>query len=473
MCVVLIRALLIAAIARESTYAQDATDRAIVPAPILEAAQERVNADWYPSLVIAFVEGGKSEVATFGKLDNGKTPDSRTVYEIGSITKTFTAALLAQAILSGRVKLDDPVTQLLPGWRVPSRSGKSISLENLATQSSGLPYMPANLVPVDHANPFAGYDATKLQAFLTGYELTRDPGEAYEYSNLGFGLLGFSLSQPQSYKSVIEKQILQPLNMRMTGLGLNGVRKAHLAPGHDRHNQPTENWSFDALAGCGAIDSTGADMLRYLQANMGIGKTALSSAFHLAQQARRDMDKTDRIGFAWMTRKATPQDVIWHNGTTFGYASFIGFTADRQRGIVILTNVSETVDDLGFAALSDSSLRAYKTVPLDQATLISYVGLYKESNGGLIRVILRKAQLYAQALGEEPLPLFPQAPGEFFTRINGFHLIFRRESNGEIGSLILRQTTDRIASKLHGDKAASALARFHIDSPANAAFTSQ
>jgi CubicO group peptidase (beta-lactamase class C family) len=431
-----------------------------LPERIVQAAQERVNARWYPTLVIAFVDGDKSEVASFGKLDDGTAPTALTVYEIGSITKTFTAALLAEAIHSGRVKPDTAVATLLPGFQVPARNGKQITLANLATQSSGLPYMPDNLVPADRENPFAGYDAAKLKAFLAGYELKRDPGEAYEYSNLGFGLLGFALAQPQSYGAVVRAKIFQPLGMTMSGVGLNDVMRAHLAIGHNRRNQEAENWKFDVLAGCGGIDSTAEDMLRFLKANMAAGKTTLSPAFRLAQQPRREVDKMERIGLAWMSRTAQPEDVIWHNGTTFGYASFMGFTADGKRGIVILTNISESVDDLGFAALSDAPLRSYKTVPLDGATLNSYVGVYKVSESGLIKVLLKNGQLYAQALGEDPIPIFPQSADEFFTRIDGFHLIFRRKVDGGIASLILRQNGDRVASKLSGEEAASALSKF-------------
>jgi serine-type D-Ala-D-Ala carboxypeptidase/endopeptidase len=432
----------------------------ILPPRIIAAAQERVNAKWYPTVVVAFVDGEKSEIATFGKLDDSTVPDNRTVYEIGSITKTFTATLLAEAIQSSKVKLDTPVAALLSGFTVPERNGKQITLASLATQSSGLPYMPDNLAAADPGNPFAGFDEAKLKAFLAGYKLKRDPDEVYEYSNLGFGLLGFALSQPKSYGAAVQAKIFRPLGMTMSAVGLDGAMKAHLATGHNRRNQEVQNWKFDVLAGCGAIDSTAEDMLRYLKANMSADNTTLSAAFRLAQQPRRDMDKVNRIGLAWMTREAQPQDVVWHNGTTFGYASFIGFTADRKRGIVILTNVAESVDDLGFAALSDVSLRSYKTVPLEEATLKNYFGAYKISSGGLVKIFAKGGQLYAQALGEDPIPLFPQSPDEFFTRIDGFHLIFNRQADGSISDLILRQNGDRVAAKLSGEEARSALSKF-------------
>jgi D-alanyl-D-alanine-carboxypeptidase/D-alanyl-D-alanine-endopeptidase len=432
----------------------------ILPQRLIAAVQERVDGKWYPTVVIAFVDGEKSELATFGKLDDGTAPNTQTVYEIGSITKTFTATLLAEAIQSGRVKLDTPVATLLPGFTVPAHNGKLITLESLATQSSGLPYMPDNLAAPDPANPYADYDAAKLKTFLAAYELKRDPDGTYEYSNLGFGLLGLALSQPEPYGAVVIAKIFRPLRMTMSGVGLEGSMKEHLAIGHNRRNQDVKNWKFDVLAGCGAIDSTVEDMLRYLKANMTADNTAVSAAFRLAQQPRRDVDKVDRIGLGWMTHSARPQNVIWHNGTTFGYASFIGFTEDRKRGIVIVTNVAESVDDLGFAALSDASFRSYKTVPLDEATLKSYVGVYKISEGALVKIFAKGGQVYAQALGEDPIPLFPQSSEEFFTRIDGFHVIFRRQIDGSIGGLILRQTEDRIASKLSGEEAASALSRF-------------
>lgn len=161
-----------------------------LPERVETAAQERIAADSYQTLVFGVVDGDKTEIVTFGKLDNGNAPDGDTVFEIGSITKTFTATLLAQAVLAGRVTLDTSVSQLLPDFKIPLRGGMEITLGELGTQHSALPRMPTNILPKDPANPYADYDAAKLKAFLADYQLLRDPGAAYEYSNLGFGLLG-------------------------------------------------------------------------------------------------------------------------------------------------------------------------------------------------------------------------------------------------------------------------------------------
>src|ERR1700759_2511498 len=150
---------------------------ALLPERIAKAAHERVAANEYPALAIGYVDGDASEVDVFGTAGSGVTLDADTVFEIGSITKTFTATVLAQDLRSGAVTLDTPVATLLPDFKIPSRNGKQISLLDLATQFSGLPRLPTNLTPADPADPYADYGSEKLKAFLTGYDLPRDPGE--------------------------------------------------------------------------------------------------------------------------------------------------------------------------------------------------------------------------------------------------------------------------------------------------------
>jgi CubicO group peptidase (beta-lactamase class C family) len=325
-------------------------DAALLPERVEKAAQEHIAAGTYRTLVFGVLDGDRSEIAAFGKRNDGTAPDGDTVYEIGSITKTFTATLLARAVIAGRVTLDTPLAELLPDFKIPSRGGKAITLGALATQRSGLPRLPSNLQPKDPADPYADYDAARLKAFLAGYELPRDPGASYEYSNLGFGLLGYALGEMDhsTYGVLATEAIFKPLGMTMTGTALTEAMRAHLAPGHNDTGNVAKNWDFDALAGAGAIRSTASDMLRYLKANMGIATSPLSDAMKLAQQPRSDVTRGARIGLAWMT---TAKAIVWHNGGTYGYRSFAGFTADGRRGVVVLTDMDAQTDDLGFAAL--------------------------------------------------------------------------------------------------------------------------
>jgi D-alanyl-D-alanine-carboxypeptidase/D-alanyl-D-alanine-endopeptidase len=188
-------------------------DSELLPQHVRKAAEDRIGASIYQTLVIGLVIGKRSETYAFGKLDDGRPPDGDTVYEIASLTKTFTATLLAEAVLSGRLGLDTPVGSLLRDFKIPERGAKRISLEDTATHFSGLPRIPSNLKPKDRANPFADYDVDRFKAFLADYELPRDPGESYEYSNLNTGLLGLALarSAETTYDSLLAEQILRPL----------------------------------------------------------------------------------------------------------------------------------------------------------------------------------------------------------------------------------------------------------------------
>jgi D-alanyl-D-alanine-carboxypeptidase/D-alanyl-D-alanine-endopeptidase len=424
-------------------------DSALLPERVAKTAQERIDAGTYQTLVFGVVADGKSQIVAFGKLGEGKSPDGDTVYEIGSITKTFTATLLADAVLSGRFTLDTPIGDLLPDFKVPERKGKKITLGEIGMHYSGLPRLPSNLLPKDAANPYVDYDIDKLKAFLTDYELPRDPGAAYEYSNLGFGLLGYALAESAhtSYQALVDTQIFRPLGMKMSGITFTDEMWAHLAPGHDQAGDAAENWDLGVLEGTGAIRSTANDMLRYLKANMGLDQTPLADAMKYAREPRKDFETNMRVGLAWMT---TGQGVIWHSGWTGGYHSFIGFTADGKSGVVILTNTMNDVDDLGFATLLENAPLApvYKAITLAGPSLDDYAGTYKLADNFLLKIWRTGDQFYAQATGQDAFKIFPSAPNEFFARVTGISMSFTRDAQGSINGLVLHQNGDHTAPKL-------------------------
>ena len=431
------------------TIASTQAEAGILPERVANAARESVADGMYQTLVFGVVDGDRSEIVSFGKLDNGKAPTGDTVYEIGSITKTFTATLLAQDVLSGRVTLDTPVSKLLPDFTIPSRDGKQITLGEIGTQHSGLPRMPSNFFPKDPANPYADYDSAKMKAFLAGYQLPRDPGASYEYSNLAFGLLGYALARSNhlSYGELVKQRILDPLGMSMSGTSFTQAMRAHLASGHDENGKPAGNWDFEALAGAGAIRSTADDMLRYLKANMGVKRTSLDPAMKFAQQPRLAIDNGMRIGLAWIT---TDKGIVWHNGGTGGYRSFIGFTTDWRHGVVILTNTAVGVDELGFAVLDPEAKLTppKKAITLPAASLDAYVGTYKLADNFVLKVFRSGDDLITQATGQGPVPIFASAPDEFFVKSAPISLTFHRNANGQVDGLTLHQNGDHFAPKL-------------------------
>jgi CubicO group peptidase (beta-lactamase class C family) len=277
--------------------------------------------------------------------------DGRTLFEIGSITKVFTGILLADMAARGEVRLEDPVERLLPaGISVPSRHGRQIRLVDLATHTSGLPRMPDNFFPADPANPYADYSPERLYAFLRGHALTRDIGARAEYSNVGVGLLGHALSlrAGKTYEALVTERILQPLGMSGTRIVLRPEDRARLAPSHSPSGRPVPNWDLDALAGAGALRSSADDMLKFLAANVRPPANAVGRAIQAAQTPRARFGEATQVGLLWLTQTTGfGRTVVWHNGGTAGYRTFIGFDPQRGVGVVVLSNRSNSVDRLG------------------------------------------------------------------------------------------------------------------------------
>jgi serine-type D-Ala-D-Ala carboxypeptidase/endopeptidase len=425
-----------------------------LPPRVAQAIQDRVATGQNPTIVVAVVDGDQSHIYTFGKLDSGAAPTPETLYDIGSVTKTFTATLLAQAVTKGQLQLDQPLSSLLPGYTIPSKDGHVITLGNVAEQNSGLPRLPTNLQPADLTDPYVDYDAGKLKAFLATYTLPRDPGALYEYSNLAVGLLGYALGQHagSDYARLLKTVVLEPLGMKDTSVAIGKGDPAGMAGGHDDNGKPVPSWHLNVLAGAGGIRSTGEDMLRYLQANMGRNTSSLWPAMQLAHAPRSTTTKPDnRIGLIWMTQHTgNGPDVIWHNGMTGGYASFIGFTADGQHGVVILTNADIGVDDLGFAMFDPTwpIQPAHKHIMLPPEALDAYTGDYQLSPNMVLRIYRMGDQLITQATGQAPIPIFASAPNEFFVQVADIALSFQRDSNGKVTGLILHQHGDHPAPRI-------------------------
>jgi serine-type D-Ala-D-Ala carboxypeptidase/endopeptidase len=304
-------------------------------------------------IVAATIGPDGRHITAYGQVekDHPGVPDGDTIYEIGSISKVFTSLLLADMIERGEVTADTPVAKLLPATvRVPERGGKQITLLDLSMQVSGLPRLPSNLKPADFTNPYADYTPAKLYEFLSGYQLKRDIGEKYEYSNLGAGLLGHALALKagMSYEQLLRKRILDPLGMTSTSITLSAEQQKRLAPGYNAALKPVHNWDFDALAGAGGIRSTANDMLKFLAANLDLTGTPLKAAMHRMRSVRRDTGAADLdIMMAWHVWKKYGTEIVWHNGGTAGYRTFAGFVPAKKTGVVVLCNTFLEIDDLG------------------------------------------------------------------------------------------------------------------------------
>lgn len=335
---------------------------------IVSRIQPLIETGKHVGIVAVVVRGEQAAVFGFGErqLGEANTPDGDTVFEIGSVTKVFTALAFSRLVQEGKVPLECPVQELLPpGATVPEKDGRRITTLDLATQSSGLPRLPDNaksawsvLTLQALRNPYASYKPEDAYEFLQRHQLRRVPGSEYEYSNFGMGLLGLALSlrQQANYEAMVTSLVCQPLGLKDTRLTFprgTQIRRARAyfmlrAEGSTVTGFACDPWDFgDATAGAGALRSTGNDMLRFLAANLGLFETTLWSVLEDAQKPRRKADEGMSIGLGChLFDKMDPVEgpVIWHNGQTGGCHAFVGFAPARRIGVAMLGNTAADLD---------------------------------------------------------------------------------------------------------------------------------
>jgi len=441
------------AVGQQASQQATAIDpRAVSDSAIRAVIKDRVDSKRSVGIAVGILDpDGHTRVFSYGASGTSRPIDANSVFEIGSITKTFTATTLADMVVKGEVKLDDPVAKYLPSTaHVPSRNGREITLVDLATQSSGLPRMPSNFAPKDQSNPYADYTEQQAIDFVSGYALTRDPSEKYEYSNLGMGLLGIALEHREGlgYEALVRKHVIDPLKMSDTRVTFTPSMKERLALGHDDAGNVVSNWDIPGLAGAGALRSTVTDMLKYVAANVDPARSPLTAAIELAHQKRHGTDNPKlNLGLAWHIL-TTPfgNDITWHNGGTGGYRTFIGFDPARHTGVVVLSNSNIGVDDIGLhfidprLPLAPAPVKvAHTEITLSPDVLDRYVGEYELAPQFHIIVTRDGNALYGQPTGQDKVQLFPEKEDEFFLKVVDAQIVFTKDSSGKVTGMVLKQ----------------------------------
>lgn len=329
-----------------------------IPTEVKEYIQSRVENQINVGIVVGYINGDIVDYYSFGNtaIENGTPVNKESVFEIGSISKTFTATLLALKVNSGEMSLDDPISKYLPKTvNVPTRNGKEITLKHLATHTSALPRMPDNWSPANDKNPFQDYTYENLYSFISNYQLTRDIGVEKEYSNVGMGLLGhiLELQSGKTYEELVIENIAKPLQMDDTRLVLTQTMKNRLAKGHDGLSE-TENWDIITLGGAGGIRSTVSDMAKYIQAN--INANTIDSKLHNAmalahKSAFKSEEQRAEMALAWHIENGR---FLMHNGATGGYCAMSAIDKASKRGVVVLTNSNENVDAIAIKLMVPS-----------------------------------------------------------------------------------------------------------------------
>ena len=326
---------------------------------VLTILQQRIDKNAARGIAIVLLDpDGSVRFLSKGQSGNPARPqiDADTLFEIGSITKVFTSTVLAQRVAQGDLELDtrlDEVMGAKPAWANPGVG--AVTLRQLATHTSGLPRLPLDanflggMVRSLH-NPYANYSEADMWTYVRQLPLEVKLDRPVAYSNLGVGLLGQALASldKMSYSDMVTARILAPLGMTATGTGLSTDREQFMAQGHNASLLPVPLWDLPSMPGAGALRSSTRDMARFLQAHMQ-GTLAGASASHSAQVR---IDDTQSVALGWFIEQRHGEEIHWHNGGTGGFRAFAGFNLKSGKGVVVLSNVSQGVDDIGLHLLS-------------------------------------------------------------------------------------------------------------------------
>ena len=391
------------------------------------------------SITLGVIGPQGRRIVSYGAAGPGssKPADGDTIYEIGSITKVFTALLLADAVERHESALDTPVARYLPrDVTVPRRAGRLITLADLATHRSGLPRMPSNFAPSDQLNPYPDYSVERLYQFISSYQLERDVDSEFDYSNLGAGLLGHALARRAgtSYETLLRRRVLGPLKMSSTGITLSPTLKTRLAQPQSSAFQlvSTPAWEFtDAFAGAGALRSSAVDMLKFLSAAIGYSRTSLSGAMARMLAVRRDGTTAFKMGLGWRVEDVEGTQIVWTGGATYGSRSFAGYDPKARVGVVVLSNYNSGsgIDDIGRHVLNPRlpldggravkpRARIASTVPT--RLMDAYAGRYRFSDNDIWTVRRGGNRYFIKRPGAEEFEIFPEGDFEngsddFFT----------------------------------------------------------
>lgn len=370
-----------------------------------ELAQKYVKKPKNKGLVIGIVQKDDTFLKGYGKISrqDKRPPTGQTLFEIGAVTEVFTTTMAIHASMSGKFDFGEPVQLYLPEGiecptfhpfncveivlpalpGEPSSKGLKrivscspdpdaetvcVSFCDLASHTAGFAAAPRG---VYSWNPFLNIrqmtyeqpDQTQLDFYgnLASYELRTAPGVDYHYSNIGTALLGHILTDitKEPYDLTLKNTITGPLGMSDTRLQLTEEQEVRLAPGHNYRGKMVASSSFDRMAPAAGLKSSAKDMIRFVKANLQYDESTLSNAFAQAQQPMFDVvfpgvSGSVEGGYGWLISRLSPDSnlpVIWHNGGTRGYRAFVGFVKDTKTGVVILSNSSNSVDEIGLEIL--------------------------------------------------------------------------------------------------------------------------
>lgn len=404
-------------------------------------------------LVVGVIEPQGRRIISHGHLGRGRPLDGNTVFEIGSVTKVFTGLLFADMVNRNEVAFSDPAVKYLPdGVSMPARNGRSISLLDLATHTSALPFMP-ELSAATKSSSAADYSEADLYQFMTSYKLTRDIGSNWEYSNLGYWLLSEALASRAgiSYERLLRAHVITPLKLRNSDFVVTQQMKGNLSTGHDASLKPAPKMSmvpiYSLMPAAGGLFSTVNDLLNLLSVAMQYERSAIGAAVALSVDTRRPrLGPNEEQALGWNVVGKDGDQLIFMDGGTFGYSSCVAWDPVKRVGVAVLSNYAGSVTDIARHLLRpDFPLEHPKAIKhieikLDSAILDVYVGRYEAAGEGVFTVVREGDALMMEAPDNWGLPrlrIRPESATDFFASELPLRVKFQKDHLGRVSGILV------------------------------------
>ncbi|EKF55228.1 beta-lactamase [Galbibacter marinus] len=419
-----------------------------IPELLKKEVQYRVKNHINPSIAVGLTDSTGTHFYVHGWRDLEKQvkADQHTLYEIGSITKSFTGLLLAKYVVEDSLSLSQKVNEFLPdSIDLTDKKGNPVTLKSLATHSSGLPRLPSNLDLSNQLNPYADYDQSKMYSFLS-HHIPRSVGENFVYSNLGFGLLGDVLSTYKQigFRTLVRDQILKPLQLSDTYFDVSSAEKHQLAKGYIG-TQNVPHWNFKVMDAAGGLKTTITDLQRF-------GKQFLetSSPFAKSNKVATKSYFTDKDGNHYGLGWFIDQDgIVFHGGGTGGFRTFIAIDLNSNRVISVMTNSgSSSIEDLAKYLINPKAYPLQidkEEVAISKEQLQPYQGEYINDGLGLnYSIVLKDDHLYAKLNQQPEFPIFYQGGESFIYKVVKAEVVFEKDENNTVVGLLLNQNGQEI-----------------------------
>lgn len=414
-----------------------------IPEKIQKEIKARVDAGYNPSIAIALSDSAGDHYYVYGmqNLERNEKATVNTLYEIGSITKTFTGLLLARLTTKGMVALEDPIGKHLPDSLLPADSpAASITLKELATHRSSLPRLAPNMPEVREDDPYRNYDRKAMFTYLRTFK-PNDKEKKFSYSNYGMALLGevLAISQKTTYSALLEKEVLQPLQLERTFLQVPSQHAGILATPYTG-KQKTSPWCFKAYAPAGALHSNTMDLLQYGNA-MHTPKGNMKKPVALAIANHFTDGNGKEHGLGWFKEG---DSIILHGGGTGGFRTFLMVDLKEKKTGVVLTNSGSTnaEDLLLHLIFGEEKPMTSMEIPGDikNISLTDYAGTYRNDAMNMIyNVSVEHNQLHALLSGQPSFPIYYRKGEEFYYTVVDARIVFEKNDEGIIVGLTLHQ----------------------------------